>query len=347
MTLEIQVRTPEAAAPPEINPADITLRNFNLISSLEHPVTGFFPAVDTFTAKNPEMDDMDKAWTRDHAMDMVGVVDASSNLRRLGLGSELTSRMDNFIFGNLGKVLDFYDQPRWRDKFKQVVIDRGGFTELSGVAPEIHTALDGEKSHFKRDDGSEGWNQNQPDSWGALLIAVGRAKEEGVVPGFSEKEKAFVRTMAEYLIRIDATRFKSSSMWEGEEGHSPSSRSTALIIAKGLDASRSIFEDDEFFLRRIDKNVEKIMSFIKDDINTDYTAPSGHPDGADLAMVVAMTLPASERTRLPFARYVRENGEKLGIGELPGAIRFIGDPYKHGEMGEARWFMADPLLAKG
>ncbi len=89
------------------------------------------------------------------------------------------------------------------------------------------------------------------------------------------------------------------------------------------------------------------MKFVREDINTDYTTPNGHKDGADLAMLVSMILPETQRTALPFATYVEENGTKLGIGALPGAKRYIGDSYKLGEQGEARWFMADPICAIG
>lgn len=313
--------------------------SFQMISKNPDGKTGLFPAVDSdiHTPESNE-DDMREAWIRDLSWNLISLMETIGNLRDVSPKNEMASRMTAFLKNDIEKVLHFLNQDRWVDKFNQQIIDNGSFTSLSEDPPEVHMKHGGEECH---------WDQNQPESWGELLLAIGKAGEIGVVEKYSEDQTKVIKSMAAYLIRIQPWKFSGAGMWEGLPAHSPSSRSNAVAIAKGLDAVRGLFQDDPSFQEKIDNTVSRTMAFVKEDINTDYTTPDGHPGGADLAMLATMILPCSEKTELPFAQYVDENKTQLQIGLLPGAIRYVGDAYKRGEFGEARWFMADPILAIG
>jgi tetratricopeptide (TPR) repeat protein len=318
----------------------ITEKNFKLIVESADKRSGLFSAVDPkFETTASKEDHMPEAWIRDTSWNLISLIETAKSMGEAGSNAETIPEMREFVQEDLKKLLALLNQDRWLDRFWQHIIDNGTCTYLSGEPPEVHMKIDGAECH---------WDQNQPESWGALLIAIGTAKDAGIVKEYSAGEIRVIRGIMEYLTKIKPWKFAGAGMWEGVPAHSPSSRSNALAIAKGLDATLSLFADHPDFQKWVNDVIDQTMRFVKEDINTDYTVPEEHRDGADLAMLVSMVLPETERTALPFITYIEENGAKLGIdGSLPGAIRFIGDSYKKGELGEARWFMANPILAIG
>jgi len=317
----------------------IAEKNFRMIVENADVESGLFSAVDPkFETQASKEDHMSEAWIRDTSWNLISLIETVRSTDGAGSGGERVPAMKEFIREDLKKLLALLNRDRWLARFRQDIIDTGAVTYLSGDAPEVHMKTDGAECQ---------WDQNQPESWGELLIAFGEAEDAGIVEKYSTEEMRVIRAIAEYLVNIKPWKFAGAGMWEGLPAHSPSSRSNALAIAKGLDAILLLFEDDPLLSKKVNDAIDQTMAFVRENINTDYTVPYAHGDGADLAMLVSMVLPETERTALPFIKYIEENGAKLGIGPLPGAIRFIGDPYKRGELGEARWFMANPILAIG
>jgi hypothetical protein len=310
--------------------------NFEIVKANVHPKTGLWPAVEPLNTPESKENHMDHAWIRDSAMNLIGMIEASANLKLLDQDNKLAAEIDEFIGKNITKMLKFFDQDRWNKRFDQRIYV-GEWSECPDP-PEIHMLQNGDPCP---------WDQNQPECWGDFLIAVGRAHETGIIKDYKKKEKEFIKRIARYLVNIDPTIFAGAGMWEGRPGHSPSSRSNAILVGKGLKAVDFLFEEGTRPRKKVDFIVRDAIDFARESEDFDFTTPDGHPNGIDLAMLVAMAMPGSEETRLRFAEYVRRNGATLKIGDLPGAIRFVSDTYQTGELGEALWFMAIPILAIG
>lgn len=323
----------------ENNYERIIQKGFELISTKADERTGLFPAAnpDIQTPESKE-NHMQEAWIRDTSWNIILLIETMDNLERAKSKNQITRSINEFLNNDILKILNLLNQPRWLDKFNQTILDNGSHTALSGEAPEVHLKQDGQECH---------WDQNQPESWGELLIAIGKAKEKGILVECPSELINVIRIITEYLIRIKPWKFSGAGMWEGLPAYSPASRSSAIAIAKGLEAISIFFKNDPRLIKQIDDTVDKTINFVKEDVNHDYTTPDSHPDGADLAMLAAIILPGSNKTELSFTQYIEDNGQKLQIGPLPGTIRFIGDLYNRGELGEARWFMADPIMAIG
>lgn len=327
--------------------------NFRIIQQNAHPITGLFPAVDCNAAvsESESFDDhMREAWIRDWSMNLIGLIGSATNLRKLSPENTLADEISGFVKENITTVLGFLDKPRWTDLFRQSVVYNEWYTEVKSSPPEVHMQQDG-----ARCEGTQNgpWDQNQPEAWGEFLLAIGKAKEAGIIGEYSSDQTLFIKRVAGYLVRAQPWAFESSGMWEGLPVRTPTSRSVAIAIAKGLDAVSSfLYEDDQSHYAQMAREhinfvVQMSMLFVRQNPDEDYTARNGHTNGVDLAMLAAIMLFDSEKTRLSFTEYVERNKEKLGIGELIGARRYDGDPYKRGELGEARWFMAEPILAIG
>lgn len=327
----------EAEHERQIEYEKIIVGSFETITANVREATGMFSAVDV-RINTPEAREnhMQESWVRDTAWNLVLLLETADKLKDTTGNEDVSSRLRQFAKNNLLKSLDFLNQPRWLEKFHQEIVDHGAYTSLSMDAPEVHVKADGSACS---------WDQNQPEPWGVFLAAAGKAREQG--SEFTFGQIATIKAVAEYLIRIKPWKFAGAGMWEGLPGHSPSSRSNALAIAKGLEAAAPIFSKDPFLQKQIADTVEQSMAFVREDPGTDYTAPGGHPRGGDLAMLASMALPETKQTKMPFVNYVEKHKAELQIGSLPGAIRYAGDTYKKGERGEARWFMADPILAIG
>ena len=343
---------PERTGVPE-NPYEQIIRgNFEAIRGNVNFTSGFFPAVEPGVGDKSayEENHMQEAWIRDWSMNIIGMVDGVANLRKLSSKSTLANEISDFVKRDITKVLGVLSaDSRWTEKFNGDIVDHPWYTELAGRPPEAHVQQDG--TRCKGTIYGE-WDQNQPEAWGEFLLAIGKAKEVGVIDEYDwDGQMEFIETVAGYLVRIQTWRFLCTGMWEGLPGRSPTSRSVALAIAKGLDAVCPLFKDaPPLFKRQINRMIDQNMDFVRENPNTDYTEPTGHPDGADLAMLATMILDGGEATKLSFVDYVLQNGKKLGIGSTPGAKRFVGDSYymnEEVEDGEARWFMAEPILAIG
>lgn len=323
---------------------------FDVLKKHAHPITGLWPAVEPGVGRKEayEEDHMQDAWIRDSSMNLIGLIESAAILKRLDPESVVAGNIGTFVKEDIGKLLGFFnkDENRWAHRFRQAVIVNEEYSTLidrehgGPGAPEVHLKTDGSPCEWPR--------QNQPDSWAELLIALGRAKETGIIDKYEKPEMDFIERVAGYLDRIQPWKFECTGMWEDPEVRTPTSRSTALIIAKGLEGACSLLDDekDATFKKQLRHTIEMIMIFVESDPNTDRTSPK-HSDGADLAMAIAEALPGTEATRLPSAEYISTNAERLSIGIFPAAKRHIEDDYYRNEnvaIGEARWFISNPTL---
>ncbi len=304
--------------------------------------SGFFPATDLRVVNDEsEANEMRGAWMRDQGFDLLGMMQAQKNLRELEPDNPLIPQIRLLVRESMTLNLATLNKPRFTDKFKQEIKEDESHTYLSSEAPEVHFLQNGEYSGP--------WDNNQPEAWADYLLAVGEAFKDGIKPNFTAEEKEFIKTVSDYLIRIKPWKFEGSAMWEGLPGYDPSSRSNALAVAKGLDAVLPIFADDQEFSGRISETVQKSVEYVLKEIDVDKTEKieGRHKGGADLAMIMVMVLPGSERTRMPFLNYIRDNAKELQINSLPGVIRYEGDVYYNVSFGEARWLLGDMALSIG
>jgi len=314
---------------------------FEILRKYVNPVTGLWPAVEPGVGKKEvcEQDHMGDAWTRDTAMNLIGLVETTAILKEMNPESALASEIGDFTSEEIHRLIKFLDKPRWTDRFRQPVTVNENYSALAKPeigAPEVHLKTNGDPCEWPR--------QNQPDSWGELLIAIGRASQVRIVDSYSDSEILFVKRVAGYLCRIEPWHFECSGMWEDPEvvrDH----RSSKLIMVKGLKAIRNLVEGDQI-QADIHVALRRTMVFVKEDPNTDRTSPD-HGDGADLAMAIAEAMPSTDRTRLPADKYISENSERLSIGIFPAAKRHLYDRYHLNPkvaIGEARWFISNPTL---
>src|SRR4029078_6428299 len=116
MNAEVGVRAPgaEIKAEKRRSVERIICGNFKATPESAHPLTGLFPAVDRRidTAATHE-NHMEESWIRDWGMNMIGMVESSSTLKKLQGQSELASQIDIFTSANIRRTLAFIDQPRW------------------------------------------------------------------------------------------------------------------------------------------------------------------------------------------------------------------------------------------
>ncbi len=306
--------------------------------------SGFFPAtdkgLDTPEAKENEMQ---KSWVRDQAFDLLGLIESQKHLREAEPDNPLIPKIRALARSSITKNLETWNQPRWIDGFNQEIVEDGEHTFLTRQPPEVHTEHNGDSTGHH-------WDHNQPEAWGDYLLMLGEARKDGIMPAFTTEQLDLIHTMTDYLFRIKPWKFKGSGVWEGSENPVQPSRSMVLAIAKGLDAILPVFVDDQNFSQQIDQTIDKSMEYVLKDINDDKTDPREdvHPKGADLAMIMVMALPGSERTRMPFLKYIEDNLIELQMNSLlPGIIRYLGDVYYRVSFGEARWPLGDMALASG
>ena len=351
---ETQALFPRSERPqsPEGLHEAVIREQFEILRRTVNLVTGLWPAVEPGVGKKEayEADHMGDAWIRDTSMNLIGLIEAAAILKHLDKNSVLAAEIGEFIKEDVHRLIKFLDQPRWTDKFRQPVVVNEEYSALidkehGGLgAPEVHLKTDGTECEWKR--------QNQPDSWGELLIAIGRAAQIGIIDKYSDgsvdpndNEILFIKRVAGYLCRIQPWNSECSSMWEDPEVRAPTPRSTALIIIKGLKAIRDIVKGDQI-QADIHVALRRTMKFVKEDPNTDRTCPD-HDDGADLAMAIAEGMPSTDRTRMPADKYISENAERLSIGVFPAAKRHLYDRYFANpkvKIREARWFISNPTL---
>jgi hypothetical protein len=335
-------RSPEGLHEPVIR------QQFEILRDTVNPITGLWPAVEVGVGKKEayEEDHMQDAWIRDSSMNLIGLIEAAAILKHLDKESALATEIGEFVRDDIHRVIGFLNQPRWTNRFRQRITtdeDHSTYANPEMGAPEVHLKTDGNPCEWKR--------QNQPDSWGELLIAIGRARQVGIMKEYlddptknpEESEVLFIKRVAGYLCRIQPWHFECSGMWEDPEVKAP--RSTGLIIIKGLKAIRDIVKGDQI-QADIHVALRRTMAFVREDPNTDRTSPD-HGDGADLAMAIAEAMPSTERTRMPVGTYISDNAERLSIGFFPAAKRHLYDVYYGNPkvaIGEARWFISNPTL---
>lgn len=327
---------------PESSLHETVIRNqFEVIKHFVHPVTGLWPAVEPGAGKREVYEDnhMQDAWIRDSSMNLIGLIEAAAILKQLNKRSALAAEIGEFVRDDIHRVIGYLDRERWTNRFRQPILvneDHSTFAKPEIGAPEVHLKTDGAECEWKR--------QNQPDSWGELLIAIGRAKQAKIIDKYSDSETLFIERVAGYLCRIQPWNFECSGMWEDPEVRAPTPRSTALIIVKGLKAVRDLVKNGQ--QADIHAALRRTMVFVKEDPNTDKTCPD-HGDGADLAMAIAEAMPSTDRTRMPADQYISDNAERLSIGVFPGAKRHLYDAYFGNPkvaISEARWFISNPTL---
>lgn len=308
--------------------------NVEVIASNQHPQTGLFPAATL--ERRVEKDHYQDAWIRDTS----AVVKSLLYSRKFLPEEDLKDELAKVSLRSINGILEVVDGDPWRRAFGQEIFDEGSYTHLTDEAPPVHLKTSGEVCHWPR--------QNQPDSWGVFLIAASLAHEQGIFEPDSEQRKT-ITSIVQYLTHIKAEKFESSSMWEDREVKNPPSVSTALIIEEGLKRIRKLYTGasasnfDRELVRIIERRINAIDIFIEANYPADFTWIEGHQSRTDLATLVAFGY--GDYGRLPLNRYMFEANRELGNGELPGKIRFRGDPYYRRDGKEAVWFMALPLEA--
>lgn len=286
------------------------------------------------------------AWIRDTSAVVKGLL----YVRQFSADSSEREKLGQATMRSIGGILNIARQKRWQEAFSQKISDgdEGLYTYLTQEAPPIHIKLDGEVCDWPR--------QNQPDSWGSLLIVIGHAHEQGIFEPDDEQRKTIIN-IATYLTHIKAEKFESSSMWEDREVRNPPPISTALIVEEGLKRIRKMFVRDvrspseKELVHKMDRGIHAIDVRVEDIYPTDYTWIDGHASKTDLATLVAFGY--GDYGRLSLSQYMIAANKQLGNGDLPGKIRFKGDPYYYNgvrnykgprdDSREAVWFMALPL----
>ena len=245
----------ESPRSPEGLHETVIREQFEILRNTVNLDTGLWPAVEPGVGKKEayEADHMGDAWIRDTSMNLIGLIETAALLKRLHPeGTSLGADIRDFVRIDIERLLSFLakDPNRWFEKFRQGVLVNEKYSCLIDPkyggpgAPEVHLKANGDPCPWER--------QNQPDSWGELLIALGRAKATGIIQEYSKDELdqegrvtkvgqiTRIKQIAGYLCRIQPWNFECSGMWEDPEVRAPTSRSTALIIIKGLKAVRDI-----------------------------------------------------------------------------------------------------------
>lgn len=310
----------------------IIKENTRVILTHQNFDTGLFPASTVDRRENEGH--YGDAWVRDTAAVVKGLL----YVKRFSNDLDEQEKLGQAAVRSIGGILEIAGQKRWQKAFSQLIIDEGSYTHLTEEAPPIHLKMNGEVCDWPR--------QNQPDSWGSLLIIIGHAYEQGIFEPNDEQRKTIIE-ITKYLTHIKSEKFESSSMWEDREVRNPPPISTALIVEEGLKTVKKLFVREEAppfekeLVHIIDRRIHAIDVFIEATYPTDYTWIEGHESRTDLATLVALGY--GDYGRLPLIKYMSEANRQLGNGVFPGKIRFIGDPYKKRDNKEAVWFMALPL----
>lgn len=316
---------------------DVRLSVVPVILDHIHPTTGLLPAATK--GKSVATGHYDHAWVRDTSLGYLHLL----NSTRYGLDQELDGEIKARCADAIGRNLDLFAGNPWNSAFAQEVGYYAGtnHTYLTGDAPPIHMNTDGSSCSW--------WTQNQPDSWGDLLNATGTAVELGVLVPTDEQQET-VKNIAEYLVKIRPEIFKASTMWEGDEVHSPASLSNTIAIKAGLRKILPLFRSDKAFTESVSRKLLHLDEFIGVQFPVDYTVPKGHHSKTDLATLVAMG--ADDSSYLGYlSQYFISAKPELGNGLAPGKRRYSGDNYynRHEHDGEdlkgaeAVWPMGDIL----
>lgn len=278
----------------------------------QHPVTGLYPAATRDRFDGPHH--YDHSWTRDTALVALGILNATQYSE-----DPATQAVRQAVGDGLGKNLDLYSTEPWASAFTQAIghDEARNITYLTQSAPPIH--MQGDGSHC------EWYAQNQPDSWGEVLLATGAALKLGAFE-LTEKRMETIKNITTYLNNIHAETFKGSTMWEAGEVYSPASVSNAIMIRAGLRKISPFLQDEQGLAQRTARSVGRIDAFVQAEYPRDYTVPSEHYSKTDLATLVAMV--ADENPPIPsISRYFLSANKELFDGQYPGKKRWVGDRY--------------------
>lgn len=309
-----------------------TKGSLSVILCEQHPQTGLFPAAtkDRYDSKYH----YDHTWFRDNAMVAIALLDpALSKVLSAGETAGIQTSATRSIKG----MLDLCGTEPWQSAFQQEVenVQENGnaYRRLTREPPPIHLQTNGSPC--------ETWpSQNQPDSWGELLIATDLMSQQGVF--LNTKQQGTIEAITKYLLKIDTSSLLQNSMWEDGEVYNPSPTSSVAIVAKGLAAIAPYVSLE---LRgSIKPHVKSLMDFVKTTYPGDHTHPFNHRSATDLATLVGHGLGAFPYVRLD--PYLQKVHEELGDGQYPGTRRYVGDDYHAYQGREAVWPMGSLLQAK-
>lgn len=308
----------------------LTIRNIEVILTHQDSKTGLFRA----STKRVRVVEghYHHAWIRDSAAILNGLLTS----RQFSDEKEYKNELTSAICKSLDGILEILGRQRWQRAFAQKIIDRGRYTHLSEEAPPVHLKLNGEICE---------WRQNQPDSWGSFLVVIGRSFDQGTFWPNADQKK-ILSSIVKFLCKLQIEKFSASSMWEDAEVKDPPSLSTAIIVQEGLKRIRKLFALDVELLRVIDRKIHAVDLFVSDNYPEDLTFPSNddgvkrHQSRTDLATLVAMSY--SDHSLLPITKYLALANVELGNGQLPGKIRFRGDPYYYHGIRKYKGSTEDP-----
>lgn len=298
----------------------------------QHPVTGLFPAATR--ERHVREHHYDDAWVRDSSAVAIALLNLDSEDLAIDAKVRETAVKAgvNFING----MLSLCASEPWRNAFDQEsipAVDGSGriHRKLAKEAPPIH---------FKTDGNQCAWpSQNQPDSWGELLISIGLSLKKGLIT-FDQKQRETIDSITKYLLNIKVPDLEQFAMWEWAQG--AASLSSVAIVAKGLEMIMPYSSSD--ISGRINKEVDRSRKLIEATYPVDYTVCYGHGSRTDLATFVAHGFGALEG--FSFDKLLEEAEMELGNGQFPGKKRFIGDHYYRVDGEEAIWPLGGLLEAK-
>lgn len=298
----------------------------------QHPVTGLFPAA---TKKhNVDRDHYLHTWVRDSSMIAATFFDPILlSLQGLSIRESIIASGVRFIHG----MLNISASELWREAFSQDVDtkkDEYGrqYTMLTREAPPIHLEIDGKQCAWP--------TQNQPDSWGELLISLGLGLKQGFFT-LDTKQQNVMESIAKYLLKIKVKDLEQSSMWEWGRVRHPAPISSVAIVAKGFDMIMS--HSPQELRENLRREADSSRKFIETIYPADYTVAYDHKSRTDLATFVAHSLGAMEG--FPLSKFLDEADLELGNSQHPGKKRYIGDHYYTADE-EAIWPMGVLLEAK-
>lgn len=309
-----------------------TKYSLSVILREQHPQTGLFPAAtkDRYDSKYH----YGHAWFRDNAVVAIALLDPA--LSKV-LSADETAGIQASATRSIKGMLDLCGTEPWQSAFQQEVEDvqenGNAYRRLTGEAPPIHLQTNSSLC--------ETWpSQNQPDSWGELLIATDLMLQQGV--SLNPKQHETIEAITRYLLGIDTSKLLQNSMWEDGLVYNPPPTSSVAIVAKGLTA---IAPHVPLELREsIKPHVNSLMGFVRTAYPKDYTHPFNHQSTTDLATLVGHGLGVF--SYVPFDHYLSRADEELGDGQYPGTRRYVGDDYHAYKGREAIWPMGALLKAK-
>lgn len=306
--------------------------SINTLLNEQHPKSHIFPAA---TQKRfvPE-GHYNHSWLRDNAMIIYALLDHV--WAEVGDPTLVKEGREAAVDGIKGNLALFTQEP-WNSAFEQKIEqtkDAYGrdCTKLTQPAPPIHFTINGENCAWP--------TQNQPDSWGSFLIAVGQAVNQGVLE-LTDKEKGVVADISGFLGRARVDSLQQHSMWEWGVVYMPCPTSTLALCAKGLELAIPIVQGSQKEVNR--RTAGRLREAAQNQYPVEYTVTEGHQSKSDMATLVAAHAGALDGLFL--SGYFNIAHRELGNGQDPGKRRYLGDHYYRTDQGEAIWPMGALLEA--